>query len=77
MTLLDISTITLQIAVTEDELRDRLISEALSGLGLNRDHPTITQTKVLRGEGGRGGYRVLITRDMRLDTTPRIEDRRT
>lgn len=73
--LISTTIINTEVSVGEDELRARLEQEVLEGLGLldeagNR-RPGIT-VRTLRGEGGKGGYRVQILRDMTKDTTPRL-----
>ena len=74
--LMDMGIITTEVAISEETLRDRLKAEVLENLGMigpdGEVRPGVT-SKVLRGEGGKGGYRVQITRDMSKDTTPRIE----
>ena len=73
--LIDTSLITTEVSITEDALRGRLIAEVLTSLGLLRHDGTMrpgVTAKALRGEGRGGGYRVQITRDMKLDDTPRL-----
>lgn len=73
--LMDCSLITHEVAVTEEDLRARLLAEVMAGLGLTAEdgkpRPGVTG-RVLRGESRRGGYRVQVTRDMTKDTTPRL-----
>ncbi|NGQ89280.1 hypothetical protein G5V65_00105 [Rhodobacter sp. HX-7-19] len=74
--LIDTSIVTHEIEVSENELRDRLAREVCTSLGCygddNKLRPGI-EVKVLRGEGRTGGYRVRVRRDMKQDTTPRLE----
>ncbi len=74
--LIDTSTITMEVSVSEAELRNRLEAEVLQGLGLldpdGKVVPGVTGIKVLRGEGGRGGYRVQVARNMTLAAAPRL-----
>jgi len=74
MSLIDTSIVTYEIAIDEEEIRNRLSIEVMDSLGLLRDGKPADgiTVKVLRGEARKGGYRVRITRDMKLDTTPRI-----
>ncbi len=73
MSLIDTTVITTEIAITEEDLKRRLLEEALAGLGLTADNASVTEAKVLRGENRRGGYRIRIRRDMALDDTKRLE----
>lgn len=74
--LIDTSIVTHEIEVSEEELRHRLSREVCEALGCYGDdeklRPGIDVT-VLRGEGRKGGYRIRVRRDMKLDKTPRIE----
>lgn len=74
--LIDTSIVTHQIEVSEDDIRARLAREVCEALGCYDSdgflRPGI-EVSVLRGEGRKGGYRVQVRRDMKKDTTPRIE----
>lgn len=74
MRLIDSSIVTFEASISEEEIKHRLSMTVMEDLGHLREGkmPPGTTVKVLRGEGGKGGYRVRITRDMKLDTTPRI-----
>jgi hypothetical protein len=73
--LIDSTIINYVVSVTEADLRQRLADQVIDDLGLRRGDALApgTSVKVLRGEGGKGGYRVQVTRDMSKDDTPRIE----
>lgn len=74
MSLIDTTLITYEVAISEDDLRQRLVKEVLEGLGLYHEGklPPGTSHNVLRGDGRSGGYRIRITRDMSKDKTPRL-----
>lgn len=74
--LIDTSIVTHEIEVGEEELRHRLTREVCEALGCYDDKGNLRKgitVSVLRGENGKGGYRVRVRRDMKLDKTPRIE----
>ncbi len=74
--LIDTSIVTHEIEVSEEELRHRLTREVCEALGCYDDKGNLRKgisVTALRGESRKGGYRVRVRRDMRLDTTPRIE----
>lgn len=58
--LLNTGTMTVEFCVTEDELRARLLQEAMETLHLS----DATSGIVRRGDSRRGGYVVRITRDV-------------
>lgn len=68
--------ITYEVSIDEAQVRERLIEEALEQLGLPvkpAERPKGMMANCLRGEGGKGGYRVRITRDLDKEDTPKIE----
>lgn len=75
MGLIDTSVVTYEVSCTEEEIRARLIAEVAADLGLvgaDGRLPAGVRATVLRGDGGKGGYRVRISRDRKQDATPRL-----
>ncbi len=64
MKLIQPDTINFTARITEDELRDRLAHEMLEHINAldadGKPHPGI-QTKVIRGDGRKGGYQIIVT----------------
>lgn len=76
MTLIDTSTITYTVDVGEDRLRRQLTDEALRMHGLwsaDGKTPKGVTCRIQRNGGRAGGYRITISRDMRLADQPLLE----
>lgn len=73
--LIDPNVITHSGTISEDELKARLVSEALEQAGwLDAEGLPLkgVTSSIYRGDGRRGGYRVQISRDLRLSDQARI-----
>lgn len=73
--LIDPNVVTHQGSISEDELRRRLVREAIEQAGWIGDGglPIVGVTaRITRGQGKAGGYTVQVSRDLRQSNQPRI-----
>lgn len=74
--LIDSSTLHTEVQISEDDLKARLQAEVLADLGLiDTDGQMLrgVSARTLRGDGGKGGYRVIITHQRSMTNPPRLE----